>query len=192
MWLGGLVVSAKFHLRGDSVFLADELSGFLKNTQINNMSKSRHPCLYAADELRNAMNKCFLISPDTSDGIAASYSSIMRYMETSLDLIICEMGGLERVKSTPLPIVYVTHLRTFLLVYLLSLPYVYGHTWGWGTIPAVFITGYALLGIDGAAAECESPFKKNRPNHLDMEFYCLTALSDLEEIVIHHANISMR
>jgi putative membrane protein len=116
----------------------------------------------------------------------------MRYMENKIDVIILEFGGLERVKGTPLPIVYVAHLRLFLLGYLLSLPYVYGHTWGWFTIPAVFITGYALLGIDGAAVECESPFKQNRPNHLNMESFCLTALTNIEQLVIHHADIEMR
>ena len=81
MWLGGLVVSIKFHIRGDSAFFVDELSGFLPIDQINDMSQSKHSCLYAAVELRNAINESFLISSETPVGIAASYSSIMRYME---------------------------------------------------------------------------------------------------------------
>merc|ERR1712038_1271281 len=96
------------------------------------------------------------------------------------------MGGLERVKSTPLPIVFVTHLRTFLMVYLLSMPYLYGHLWGWGTVPAISLTAYILLGIDGSASECESPFKR-RPNHLAMENYCSNVLRNLEDLYIENA-----
>ena len=35
------------------------------------------------------------------------------------------------VRGTRLPIVYVSHLRTFLVLYLLSLPFVYVSFWGW-------------------------------------------------------------
>ena len=192
MWLCGLVVAVKFHIRGETVFPMNELSGILPVHKINSMSKAGHSCQYGTTELRNTLKNIFHISPETPVGVATSYSSIMRYMEKMIDVIILEFGGLERVKGTPLPIVYVSHLRLFLLGYLLSLPYIFGHSWGWGTIPAVVVTAYALLGIDGAAVECESPFKQNRPNHLNMELYCLTALKDIEQLVIHNAEINMR
>merc|ERR1719223_1907670 len=108
-------------------------------------------------------------------------------MEHCIHKLVEEMGGLERVRSTPLPIIFVTHLRTFLLGYLLSLPYFYGQLWGWGTIPAVALTAYALLGIDGSSSECESPFDK-RPNHLDMEGFCMTIMADILQLVTHHEN----
>ncbi len=120
----------------------------------------------------------------TAQSIA--FTSEFRSMEKSIDKLIGLMGGLERVKSTPLPIVFVTHLRTFLMLYLLSMPYLYGHLWGWGVIPAISLTGYILLGIDGSASECESPFKL-RPNHLAMESYCVNALRNMEDLYIENA-----
>jgi len=191
-WLAGFVVSAKQNIRNEKLLSKDELSGFLTPYQVESLSSSAHPCLEACAELRHALKLAFRITPETPFGVAAAFSSEMRLMEQSLFELINEMGGLERVRSTPLPLVFVTHLRTFLFIYLLSLPYMYAHQWGWATIPMVTITSYALLGIDGAASECESPFLRNRLNHLDMEDFCSTALSNIEQLVIHNANMQLR
>jgi len=191
-WLAGFVVSAKDNIRNDKIISEDELSGFLTPYQVESLSSSAHPCLEACSELRHALKLAFRITSETPFGVAAAFSSEMRLMEQSLCELINEMGGLERVRSTPLPLVFVTHLRTFLFIYLMSLPYMYAHQWGWATIPMVTITSYALLGIDGAASECEAPFLRNRLNHLDMEQFCSTALSNIEQLVIHNANMQLR
>jgi Predicted membrane protein len=191
-WTAGYLISLKQHMREeDGHFNYDELTGFLSKDQVDKIIASHHPCLYAASEIRCAINRACTVTADTPIALATLYVSNLRLIEHSLDVLIYNMGGLERVRSTPLPIVFVTHLRTFIMFYLLSLPFLYGHTWGWGTIPAVFVTSYALLGIDGAATECESPFKK-RPNHLDMESFCITAFDDIEQIVRHNHEMQER
>jgi len=191
-WLAGFVVSAKQNIRNEKLLSKDELSGFLTPYQVESLSSSAHPCLEACAELRHALKLAFRITSETPFGVAAAFSSEMRLMEQSLYVLIDEMGGLERVRSSPLPLVFVTHLRTFLFIYLLSLPYMYAQQWGWATVPMVTITSYALLGIDGAASECESPFQRNRLNHLDMEDFCSTTLSNIEQLVIHNANMQLR
>lgn len=184
-WLGGFLVAVKQHMRKENNFDYDELAGFLDKNEVDRMASSSHPCLYATSKIRYELSQAFKITNDTPAGLGIAYSSALRMMEKLIHVLIDKMGGLERVSSTPLPIVFVTHLRTFLLIYLLSLPYLHGHQWGWGTIPIVTITAYALLGVDAAASECEAPFKK-RANHLAMESYCLTGFNDIEELVNHH------
>ena len=191
-WVAAHAIALKEHMRdNDGCFEYEEIVGFLSPEQFKCVASSTHPCLYAATEIRHALKRAFTVSADTPAALGASYSSEMRLMEKSLDALIQNMGGLERVRSTPLPITFVSHLRTFIMFYLLSLPYLYGHTWGYGTIPSVFFTAYALLGIDGSASECESPFKK-RPNHLDMEGFCLTIFSNIEEIIFHNHDLQQR
>ena len=97
-------------------------------------------------------------------------------------------GGMERIKATPLPLVYVAHLRTFLMIALILLPYVLGPSWGWGTIPVVFVTAFALLGIEAAAAEVESPFGLNRVNALNMNGYCESFLSNIQQQITDKAD----
>jgi predicted membrane chloride channel (bestrophin family) len=106
----------------------------------------------------------------------------MRTLEVHIDELVGQTGGMERVKATPLPIVYVSHLRTFLLGYLLFMPMVYISHWQWGTIPAMAFVSYALLGVEGAATECECPFG-NRSNHLAMDGYCAALIANVGEIL---------
>ena len=83
-------------------------------------------------------------------------------------------------------------MRTFLFAYLFTIPYLKAFEWGWHTIPLVIIYSYALLGIDSAASECEVPFSANRVNHLDMEAYCMSALSNVTQLVWHSADMQLR
>mmetsp|Transcript_5107 Transcript_5107/g.7678 ORF Transcript_5107/g.7678 Transcript_5107/m.7678 type:complete len:398 (+) Transcript_5107:27-1220(+) len=177
--------------KGHKYLNHSELAGFLSIDQVERISSSSHPCLYAASEVRHILKQIFQVTVDTPAGLGASLSSELRMLERSIYTLVDNMGGLERVKSTPLPIAFVTHLRTFIMFYLLSLPYLYGHSWGWGTIPAVFLTSYALLGVDGAASECEAPFGK-RENHLNMNAYCMTALQDIEQLIVHYEEMHNR
>ncbi len=185
-WLAGFLVSVKQHMRKYEAFDCDELAGFLTKNQVDHLNASSHPCLYAISEIRHETKLAFEVNEETPIGLAVTYSSTLRMIEKSLHILIDKMGGLERVSTTPLPIVFVTHLRTILMIYLLSLPYLHVGEWGWSTIPIVVVTSYALLGVDSAASECEVPFKK-RANHLSMESFCLTGLNDIEELVRHHS-----
>lgn len=188
-WLLTYPIAVKQHLRSELEFKNEELAGILSTTEIQSIADSNHLCLYAATEIRHSLYLAFKVAPETVIVDAYSHNSVMRMYEKSIDMLIDQMGGLERVRATPLPIVYVTHLRTFLMIYLLSLPYFYGHSLGWGTIPAIIMSSYALLGIDGAAAECESPFRKGRPNHLDMEKFCTIVFNDIEQLLVHNEQL---
>ena len=191
-WVAAHAIALKEHMReSDGNYEYEEIVGFLSPEQFKCVASSKHPCVYAATEIRHALKRAFTVSADTPAALGASYSSEMRLMENSLDALQLNMGGLERVRSTPLAVIFVSHLRTFMMFYLVSLPYLYGHTWGYGTIPAVFLTAFALLGIDGSASECESPFKK-RPNHLEQEGFCLTIMVNIEQILSHNHDLQQK
>jgi predicted membrane chloride channel (bestrophin family) len=108
-------------------------------------------------------------------------------IEDQLNSMIDESGAMERIKGTPLPLVYVTHLRTWLMLFLLSMPYFWQSSLGYATIPVVFLTAFSLLGVEGAAEEVESPFRKNRTNHLDMDSFCLGIISNILQQTKHDA-----
>lgn len=64
-------------------------------------------------------------------------SAVMAKLLEHVDELATLCGTMERIRATRLPIVYVSHLRTFLVLYIISMPFVYVSSWGWGTIPAV-------------------------------------------------------
>ena len=106
-------------------------------------------------------------------------TAVFAVLQLRIDELVGTTGGMERIKGTPLPIAYVSHLRTFLLGYLLVMPLLYVHSWRWGTLPAMALVSFALLGVEGAAAECESPFEA-RLNHLPMETFVQTVFRNVE------------
>lgn len=110
-------------------------------------------------------------------------AAVMSGLERHVDDLVNLCGAMERIRSTRLPIVYVSHLRTFLVGYLLSLPFVYVAYWGWGTIPAVAAVSFAMLGIEGAATECENPFSAKRTNHLAMDRFCEAQVGEVCQLL---------
>ena len=107
----------------------------------------------------------------------------MQTMEMDIASLIDHCGTMERIKATRLPIAYVSHLRTILMGFVLCLPFVYEGYWGWGTIPAVAAIAFALLGIEGAATECENPFSPKRTNHLGMDGFCEATQREVMELL---------
>jgi ion channel-forming bestrophin family protein len=166
--------------------------GILKPVEIEHLCTLVHPTLFAAERIRSSMAKIFHFDENTSLGVANGRSQRLSHLEKELDVLILQMGALERIQATPLPLVYVTHLRTFLLLFLLSIPYVWQASLGYGTIPFVMLTGYAMLGLEGAAMECESPFQKGRPNHLNMDAFCLVVLRDVQQLITCHADAEIK
>lgn len=201
-WTCAFMIASKTLLRGETTTgignsrqFDDELAGILETDDLVRLKKciekGHHPGLFAAAEIRHAVKRGLgPVGEETPVSLAVSRESRMRMFESSIGSLIANVGGMERVRSTPLPVVYVTHLRTFLFVFLFFMPYIYGHLWGWATIPAVFLVSYALLGIDGAATECESPFKKDRVNHLAMEAYCTLGFSNVLQLMMDSADRS--
>ena len=102
-------------------------------------------------------------------------SMAFRELATSLNVLTGAWGAMERINATPLPYVYVAHLRSLLLLYL-AISYVEALSrFSWAAFPGLLVCSWALLGIEAAAVECERPFRR-RPNHLLLgKFACVVA-----------------
>jgi putative membrane protein len=112
-------------------------------------------------------------------------------LEGELAELMNQFGGMERVRATPLPIVYVSHLRTFLLIHLLLFPYVFCPHQGWVTIPLLIITAFAFLGIEGASSEVENPFKKGHVNNLNMDALAMALIQNMQQQVQTKADLEL-
>lgn len=69
-----------------------------------------------------------------------------------------QLGACERILKTKLPFAYIVHLRTFLVLWLLALPFVLVDLVQWGTIPVALAIMYALVGLEQIGVEIENPF----------------------------------
>lgn len=89
-----------------------------------------------------------------------------------IDALTEAWGAMERINSTPLPFIYVVHLRTFLILYLVLWNLLGVATSGWTALLPLLVSSWALLGIEATAIECERPFKW-RSNHLPLGKMCV-------------------
>ena len=178
-------------IRNDKEFPCEELSGFLTKVEIQKMMDSNHCALYAVNRIKYALKRSLDVTGDTPTAIAHARTIQLNLLEEQVNSLIYQVSGMEKIRSTPLPIVYVTHLRTFLFLYLICLPYIWVVQWGWGTIPLMAFTAFALMGIEGAATECEVPFRKDRANHLAMEGYTMILLNNIQGLVVQAANMDL-
>ena len=195
-WVAAFAI-ASMNLTRNQETDPNTVEGILDHDEVEAMNAATHSPLYAADQIRYHLGKLFSPtefcatyssegddfkhSQDAAFSIALSdfRAKQLIFLEEQLNVMIDEEGALERIKNTPLPLVYVTHLRTWLMLFLLTLPYFWEATLGYAIIPVECLSAFALLGLEGAASEVEAPFRKERTNHLDMNSYCLAILSNI-------------
>lgn len=187
-WMAAFSVVLTHFMRGIRKIDPMTVHGILYEAEIQELETMSHPPLQVAEKVRMNLAKAFHFDDKTPFSIALGRSQRLDTLEKEVNELILQMGALERIQSTPLPLVYVTHLRTFLVGFLLGFPYIWERNLGYGTIPVVALTAFALLGLEGAAMEVESPFETNRPNHLNMDAYCLVVLKNVLQLIKNDAD----
>lgn len=187
-WMLTFVIATMEKLRDVKLPPKENFAGMLCEHQFEEMAGVEHSPMYAADQARYHLERAFAIDAETPVGVANRKSRHLDKLESMIDELMMCCGAMERIKATPLPIVYVSHLRTFLLLSLLMIPYAWGPSWGWATIPFVAVTSFAWLGIEAASIEAEYPFSAERRNALDMDSYCLLVIQGTMQQLQQHAN----
>ena len=163
--------------------------------EIRQLQAVSHPPIYASDRARHYLKEVFLPANNNSSSYSYYHVKQFQYLESQLDTICDQLGAMERIKYTPLPIAHVSHLRTYLLLHLLLFPYVFcssSSTSGnidsgvsytdWLFIPITcIIISFAFLGIEAASSEVESPFHQNHINNLHMDSFVVTIMRNVQQ-----------
>ncbi|OUS44939.1 Bestrophin, RFP-TM, chloride channel-domain-containing protein [Ostreococcus tauri] len=188
-WACAFAAASKAFLRGQSDgAVREEFTGILSEEDVRAMNAATHPPLFALSMCRRCVKTAFYHSssssaPSHDPSSALADASVRGELNKQCEFLALQVGALERLRATKIPEIYVIHLRTFLMVYLTSMPFVFVNRWGWGTIPAVFAVSFALLGIEGAATECEIPFNADHVNHLKMDAYVMGCFANVAAIL---------
>lgn len=105
----------------------------------------------------------------------------MRVIESELSELLDICGACERIKKTPIPYSYSIFIKKFIFVYVMTLPFGFVADYGYGIIPIVIFTLYALASLELIAEEIENPFGTDA-NDLPMDTLAETIQQNLEEI----------
>lgn len=120
------------------------------------------------------------------DGLLTEFGFLE--LDRNVQQLVDYTGGCERIRRTPLPFVYVAHLRRALILYCFTLPLALVGSYGWATIGVVMLLSYILLGIEEIGVEIENPFGKD-VNDLPLEGFCATVERDLAALLaLPHAD----
>ena len=76
----------------------------------------------------------------------------------NLNELVDALGGMERIKKTPIPFSYSMLIKRFIAGYVLSLPFGLIHDFGWASVVIVPFIFYVMVGIEIIAERIENPF----------------------------------
>ncbi|ORY89732.1 Bestrophin, RFP-TM, chloride channel-domain-containing protein [Leucosporidium creatinivorum] len=97
------------------------------------------------------------------------------------------LTGMEKILTSPLPVVYSVHLRQTVWIYLLALPSQLVEQAGFFTIPVVLIASFLFLGFLAAGEELSSPFGYDE-NDINIDLLITKVIhADLVEIMAREA-----
>jgi ion channel-forming bestrophin family protein len=96
--------------------------------------------------------------------------------------LVDAVGSCERIKRTPIPYSYNFYIKLFISLYLGIIPFMLIDKYGYYTILAVMMAGYALMGIEMIASEIEEPFGLDA-NDLPLDQMALTVRLNVHEIL---------
>ena len=113
-------------------------------------------------------------------GVISDY--VLMALDQNPQLLIDYLGACERIRKTPLPFVYVVHVRRALFLYCYTLPFALVSLYGWTTILVVFLVSYMFFGIEEIGVEIENPFGSDS-NDLPLERFCRTIEHDVFGVV---------
>jgi putative membrane protein len=91
-----------------------------------------------------------------------------RDIEAGLFRILDISNSLIRIKTSPIPLSYMLHIKVSLMIYLLTLPFGLFHDLGFFAIPMVMVLFYIIAGVEIISNEIEQPFAGD-PNDLPMD-----------------------
>ena len=165
-------VALKSHLREEPIE-EKELGELLKWESIEELNDSACPPLSAAKQL-NADVVANLPDNHMASVVLDGFASLIEQLVDSI-------GTCERIKETPMVFGYVATLRSFLMLWLVTLPLALIGEYGWIATPAMAMISFLFLNVEQMALEIEQPFGDDA-NDLPLEEYILGLETELIEL----------
>ena len=169
--IAAYAVTTKRHLRSEKDL--DELEGFLPDADLEAIRAAQHRPLKVAEVITSELVLA------RREGGLSDYAAMT--LDGNLTRLIDDLGACERILKTPIPFAYVMHLRRFLFVFLLTLPFVLVEM-GWAMVASVAVITYALIGIEEIGVQIEDPFGHDL-NDLPIDEICETIQANLMELL---------
>jgi hypothetical protein len=141
-------ITCKQQLRGDDS--VDELKAILSEGECELIVSAQHRTLAVLSAL-----SAQLVEARRARRLDPRHAADLEGMLSSLGEVLCVC---ERILNTRMPFGYIVHIRAFLVLFLMLMPFTLVADARWCTLPIVSILAYALLGVERMALDVEQPF----------------------------------
>ncbi len=108
-------------------------------------------------------------------------TELMLAIEDELKELTDICGACERIRKTPIPYSYNIFIKKFIFAYVMTLPFGFVVEYGYGIIPIVLFTLYALASLELIAEEIEDPFGEDA-NDLPIDTIVDTIAENTKEL----------
>ena len=158
----------------------DEVTDLLDEKELSILDKAVNLPITVLGMLSKQVYKCKTLGliPDNHLGI---FSNVIVELNNS-------MGACERIRNTPIPIAYALHLKRFLYLFCLTLPFSMVNAFGWWSVLITALVAYAFIGIEEIGVEIEDPFGDD-PNDLPLDQICDGIKKTLNDMLVNQDNL---
>lgn len=108
----------------------------------------------------------------------AGFSLLNTQLLTLSNLI----ASMQRISTTPTPLIYAIHLKQSCFIYLLTLPLALVGELGWKMVPFITVFSMMLIGLEGISSEIEDPFGEDKSDH-PLDLWCSRLRWEIEMII---------
>ncbi|KAJ1623801.1 Bestrophin, RFP-TM, chloride channel-domain-containing protein [Pavlovales sp. CCMP2436] len=159
-WAIAFPAAMKAHLRFEREL--PELADVLLPAELMALLASDHLVIYANEQLGHA------VASARDAGHLSDYLLVM--MDQNLQKLSATLGKCERILTTKMPFPYIVHLRTFLILWLLMLPFTMIKFFGWYALVGDLMIFYLFVSFEFISVQIEQPFGKEF-NDLPLDKY---------------------
>eukprot|EP00746_Dinoflagellata_sp_MGD_P017176 gnl/MRDRNA2_/MRDRNA2_139233_c0_seq1.p1 gnl/MRDRNA2_/MRDRNA2_139233_c0~~gnl/MRDRNA2_/MRDRNA2_139233_c0_seq1.p1 ORF type:complete len:417 (-),score=43.73 gnl/MRDRNA2_/MRDRNA2_139233_c0_seq1:282-1532(-) len=146
----------QMHLRcAPDQMYTEALGGILSKLQLQQMLAAPHRPFFISEQVSALLTDAF----DT--GQIKGIRALVALHTINQDMVRI-MEGLERIRNTPEPWVYVTHLRWTIVLWSVLLPFSLVPTLQWATPVLSTSIAYVVFKLDDVAVELQNPFGYDR------------------------------
>jgi putative membrane protein len=145
--LGRFAYALQLHLRSEKTRVALDA---LRHAELEGLDPNRHMPAQIAALIHARVHRAYREGEISGDQLIGLTSDLSAFMD------IC--GACERIKNTPIPYIYSSFLKKFIVIYSLTLPFGFVFSLGYIAIPVVAFIFYVLASLEIIAEEIEDPF----------------------------------
>ena len=179
MQLVAFAVALKAWLREEPI-QSEELGVSMDRHLIAELNRAHCPPLQAIRAISKTVRTNLKVDdPRTAHDEAELNTAVYNEALEQLRVLSVAVGACEKIKLTPMTFGYIATLRSFLILWLCTLPLSLIGEYGWIAVPALSLITFLFLTVEQMAIEIEQPFGDDA-NDLPLEDYIL----DLEATLL--------